>query len=215
MRGPEHLAPGELVDGRDPARVPANWAELLDPGEWALDDQGLPARRAARVLVLRDEPEPGILLVIGHDFARSGHSWAFTPGGGIMVGESVAAAARRELAEETGIELDAERLVGPVVERESIFSFHLVTCRQDEVMFLAHLTPGETDALEAADGELDRAGWTDLERDVLDSVRWWSLEELDEAVAGGMTVYPQALPQLAHELVEGWDGRVRRISELS
>ena len=72
-------APDPTDGGRDPRRVPENWRELIDPGEWALNDEGLPARRAARVIALREDPAPAVLLAVGHDFADAGRSWAFTP----------------------------------------------------------------------------------------------------------------------------------------
>ena len=197
-------APHLREDGRDPERVPENWTELIDPAEWRLNDEGLPARRAARVLALRESPDPEILLVVGHDFGDNGHSWAFTPGGGILEGEAPRRAALRELAEETGIVLHEKDLVGPVLRRSSRFSFHLVTCRQDEEFFLAR--PGRT-------GPIDRGGWTELEKEVLDSLRWWGLDELDAAVAEGLTVYPRILPRLARDLLTGWEGRVRVLVE--
>lgn len=206
---PAELAP----DGRDPRYVPDNWAELLDPHEWRLNAEGLPARRAARVIALRREPRPAILLVRGHDFANDALSWAFTPGGGILPGEDGRRAACRELAEETGIELDSSALVGPVVERSSRFHFHLVTSRQDEEIYLAHLDGGTQQTAERGYGELDRRGWTELERDVLDSVGWWDLDDFEAAVAAGMVVYPALLPVLARQFLGGWDGVVRVIRE--
>ncbi|WP_147680268.1 NUDIX hydrolase [Actinomyces ruminicola] len=192
------------ADGRDPSRVPADWKQLLDASEWHLNDVGLPSRRAARVIALRQVPRPGILLVIGHDFGDTTHSWGFTPGGGLLPGETAIAGARRELAEETGIGLPASALVGPVVEREALFVFNRVTCRQDELFFVTHLGAGVG---------VDRSGWTDTEQAVLDSLRWWDLDELDAAVASGMTVYPRILPALARELMDGWDCRVRHVVE--
>ena len=203
------LVPPVLTrDGRDASRVPADWAELIDPDEWRLNDEGLPARRAARVIALRRRPVPAILLVIGHDFSAADRSWGFTPGGGIMAGESPPEGAARELAEETGITVDAASLIGPVVDRSSRFSFNLVTCRQDELFYLLHL-----DGVAGAGDDLDRSGWTELERQVLDSLRWWPLDELDAAAAAGMTVYPAVLPALARELLSGWDGVVRVLCE--
>ncbi|MGK2348252.1 NUDIX hydrolase [Actinomyces sp. W5033] len=198
--GAARLAP----DGRDPLQVPENWSELLDPAEWRLNEEGLPARRAARVVALRESPRPEILLVVGHDFADAAHCWVFTPGGGILDHEDARSGARRELAEETGIVLDDAELVGPVARRSCRFRFNLVTCRQEEEIFLAR--PSQT-------GPIDRAGWTETERQVLDSLRWWGLDELDAAVEAGTTVYPGTLPRLARELLGGWDGVTRDIAE--
>ena len=203
------LVPPVLTrDGRDASRVPADWAELIDPDEWRLNDEGLPARRAARVIALRRRPVPAILLVIGHDFSAADRSWGFTPGGGLLAGESPPEGAARELAEETGITVDAASLIGPVIDRSSRFRFNLVTCRQDELFYLMHI-----DGVAGAGDDLDRSGWTELERQVLDSLRWWPLDELDAAAAAGMTVYPAVLPALARELLSGWDGVVRVLCE--
>jgi len=57
-----------------------------------------------------------VLLVIGHDFADAERSWAFTPGGGTMPGESSKHAALRELAEETGVHLTAADLEGRLAD---------------------------------------------------------------------------------------------------
>ncbi|SDN54124.1 8-oxo-dGTP pyrophosphatase MutT, NUDIX family [Actinomyces ruminicola] len=211
MRSPDEADPrrrpgtGLAADGRDPLRVPENWAQLLDPDEWRLNADGLPFRRAARVIALRREPQPAILLVVGHDFGDTAHSWGFTPGGGLLPGETPVGGARRELAEETGIGLSESALTGPVVERKAVFMFNRVTCRQDELFYLTHLAVGGD--------TVDRSGWTATERQVLDSLRWWELDELDAAVASGMTVYPRILPALARELMDGWDGRVRHLVE--
>ena len=203
------LVPPVLTrDGRDASRVPADWAELIDPDEWRLNEEGLPARRAARVIALRRRPVPAILLVVGHDFSAADRSWGFTPGGGLLAGESPPEGAARELAEETGITVDAASLIGPVIDRSSRFRFNLVTCRQDELFYLLHL-----DGVAGAGDDLNRSGWTELERQVLDSLRWWPLDELDAAAAAGMTVYPAVLPALARELLSGWDGVVRVLCE--
>ena len=69
------------------------------------------------------------------------------------------------------------------------------------------------DAARDQDGQMDRSGWTAVERDVLDSLRWWPLDELDAAVGAGMIVYPGSLPALARALLRGWDGTLLTIRE--
>src|SRR5947208_7506545 len=65
-----------------------------------------PARPAASVIVLRDSPDgPEVLLVQRTPKARfMGGAWVF-PGGTVDSDETVEQTARRELAEEAGIEL--------------------------------------------------------------------------------------------------------------
>ncbi len=89
---------------RHPA-VPEDWAEILDPAEWRLGPDGLPFRRAARVLALTAQGQ--VLLMEGHDVADPEHRWIFTPGGGLQPDEEAAAGAEREVAEETGLRGEA------------------------------------------------------------------------------------------------------------
>jgi 8-oxo-dGTP pyrophosphatase MutT (NUDIX family) len=176
--------------------------------EWRLGEDGLWFRRGARVLLLREAPRaPGgveLLLVRGHDADQPERSWWFTVGGGIGEDEAPDAAAVRELAEETGIAVDRADLVGPVFERSAVFDFLARTCRQDELLYLARLPAG-------AGEDLSTAGWTDVEGDVLDELRWWALPDLAAAEAAGAEVYPAGLSALVSGLVAGWDGVLRRI----
>ncbi|MDD9206780.1 NUDIX domain-containing protein [Georgenia sp. 10Sc9-8] len=170
--------------------------------EWRPGDDGVPYRRAARVIVL--DAHDRMLLVRGHDAGDVGRTWWFTVGGGLAGGETAPEGAVRELREETGLELPAESLEGPVLARSAVFDFARVTCRQDEEFFLARL-PGTAD--------LTDAGWTSLERDVLDELRWWELDALDRAVAAGTTVYPRTLVPLVRNLLTGWDGTTAELDE--
>ncbi|VEG25942.1 NUDIX hydrolase [Actinomyces howellii] len=189
-------------DGRHPALVPPDWARHVDPAEWRLGPDGLPFRRAGRVLVITRAAEA--LLLAGHDHADSSHSWLFTPGGGIQPGEDARTAAARELAEESGIVVDPSALEGPVARRDAVFRFASVACRQDETYFLLHLQ--ERVALE-------NEGWTDLERDVVDTIGWWTSADLEAAAHAGREIYPSAMPTLVRTLSRGWDGRGLDLTE--
>ena len=172
--------------------------------EWEPGPDGVPFRRAARVILLDDDDR--ILLVRGHDAGEVTRTWWFTVGGGLDVGESAHEGAVREVREETGLSVAHDALVGPVLTRSALFDFARITCRQDEEFFLARV--------DSADAVTDE-GWTLLERDVLDEMRWWKLDELESAVAAGTVVYPLALPTLLRRLLDGWDGSVEHLDESS
>ena len=169
--------------------------------EWQPGADGLPFRRAARVVLL--DPTDRVLLLRGHDSGDTARSWWFTVGGGLAAGEGSEAGAVRELREETGLELAPTELVGPVLTRSAVFDFARVTCRQDEEFFLARVR----------DTRVDASGWTDLEREVVDELRWWPLDELDAAVSAGTVVYPTVLPSLVRRLLAGWDGTAEHVAE--
>jgi 8-oxo-dGTP pyrophosphatase MutT (NUDIX family) len=167
--------------------------------DWVLGDDGLYFRRGARVLLLDDADR--ILLARGHDVDQPERSWWFTLGGGVDPGESDRDAALREVREETGIRLDPGALVGPVYTRSAIFDFYRQHCRQDEVLFLARVDDASGGGGDA--GTLSREGWTDVELDVVDEMRWWSLDDLRGVE---IEVFPEGLPDLVAPLLGGWDG---------
>jgi 8-oxo-dGTP pyrophosphatase MutT (NUDIX family) len=141
-------------------------------------------RRAARVLLL--DPAERILLLHGFDPLVPGRTWWFTPGGGVEGEEDLTDAARREVAEETGI---TDIALGPLVaRRSSAFSFDGRSFDQDEWYYLART--GTT--------ALDASGQTELELRTVDELRWWSLPEL---LATAETVYPEGLGSLLASLL--------------
>lgn len=172
--------------------------------EWTPGPDGVPFRRAARVILVDEHDR--LLLVRGHDAGEVTRSWWFTVGGGVDAGEDVRDGAAREVFEETGLVVGPADLVGPVLTRSAVFDFARVTCRQDEQFFLARVS---------SVGAVSDDGWTELERDVLDEMRWWELDELDTAVAGGAVVYPAPLPALVRGLLRGWDGSTPHLDESS
>jgi 8-oxo-dGTP pyrophosphatase MutT (NUDIX family) len=139
-------------------------------------------RRVARVVLL---DEAGRVLLVRFEYG--GWSWWVAPGGGLEEGETHEGAARREVEEETGLNL---RELGPWVwSREHVFRFEGRLYRQVERYFVAVVsafTPHPT-----------VTGLAEFL--VLRDLRWWTLEELDAATE---EFAPEALPALARSLVE-------------
>lgn len=142
-------------------------------------------RKVARVVLL--DPDDRILLLHGCEPADPASTWWFTPGGGVEAGESREEAARREVAEETGI--TGIRL-GPVLWRRSCsFPFDGRRWDQDEWYYLGRTTRTRTET----------GGWTELERRSVTGLRWWTSGELSTLRE---TVYPTRLAELLRTLLD-------------
>ncbi|TDB85617.1 NUDIX domain-containing protein [Micromonospora fluostatini] len=141
-------------------------------------------RRAARVLLV--DAAGRLLLFAGVDPARPGHRYWFTPGGGLAPGETPAAGAARELAEETGLRLAPAELGEPVRTETVEFPFDGVWYRQDQQFFLVRVPAWE----------VDTAGFDAVERASVTGHRWWPADEL---AASGERFYPDDLPGLLRQ----------------
>lgn len=185
--------------GAQPAADADSWRDgLVQLGpDWELGADGVPYRRAARVVAL--DAAGRLLLARGHDVDEPDRHWWFTVGGGIEAGETPRQAAVRELREETGLVADPAELVGPVARRTALFDFAARHVRQDEELFLLRL-----DVADAGSGAgFDTAGWTEIELRFMDELRWW---DLDDLAAQPEQVYPAGLVEIVRGLLAGWDG---------
>ena len=147
-------------------------------------------RTSARIVLL--DHDGAVLLLCGSDPAITDGSaprWWFTVGGQARRGESLAAAAARELAEETGLRVRPGRLVGPVWRRDAVFRFNGAVISSAEFFFV-HRTPRFAPST---------AGHTALERGYIHDHRWCDATEIAELTAAGQQVYPLQLGGLLTE----------------
>ncbi len=142
----------------------------------------IPAVRHAARVVLLDE-EDRILLV---RFEYRGRSWWAAPGGGLEDAETHEEAARREIREETG--LDLEELGSWIWTGEHVFRFEGRLYRQRERYFLA-VVPAFSPSPHLLGSE--EAGF-------LRELRWWTPDEL-EATAEELA--PAEFPALVRDLI--------------
>jgi 8-oxo-dGTP pyrophosphatase MutT (NUDIX family) len=133
------------------------------------------------------DTEGRVLLFQAFDPAAPDDLWWFTPGGGVESGETIQQAAARELAEETGLIVDAADLGEQVFANYVEFSFDGITLHQHNHFFL----------LRTESTEISTAGFDELEKRIDLGHRWWSAEELEQSTE---TYYPEELAELVTRL---------------
>lgn len=142
-------------------------------------------RIGARVLLL--DPADRVLLIHALDPTDPDHHWWELPGGGLDEGEDLRAAARRELAEESGITLTT--LGRELWVRESRFRYKGRDHHRIEHVFLGRTsTTAPQVALQPTENE--KAG--------LIEHRWWSAHELRQCPD---KLLPAELPDLLDDLL--------------
>ena len=137
-------------------------------------------RTSARVVLLDDDG--AVLLLCGSDPAVTDGTaplWWFTVGGRARPGESLAATAVRELAEETGL----------LWRRESVIHFNGAVMTSEEFYFVHRTRRFEPSPV----------GRTALERRYIHGHRWCDATAIDALVAAGQQVYPLQLGELLSE----------------
>jgi 8-oxo-dGTP pyrophosphatase MutT (NUDIX family) len=144
-------------------------------------------RLGARVLLL--DPHDRVLLIHARDPDDPTHHWWELPGGGIGADEPAPEAARRELAEETGIILDQ---LGPCLwVRETRFRYRQRDHHRREAAYLGytHLTDPRLRPRHTANEKQGMLGY-----------HWWTQPSLARCHD---KLLPPNLPQLFADILNG------------
>lgn len=143
-------------------------------------------RRSARVMVF--DPAGRVLLIHCLVVRRDAKEFVFwlTPGGEIEPDEEPLAAARREVREELGLELDVR---GPVYTEQNQFE-HMGEMRDNLDFYFVARCEAEAPRMQ---------GVTTDEIAMMREIRWWTAEEVDSALARGENVFPVDLARRMKE----------------
>lgn len=139
-------------------------------------------RPAARLLMV--DPEYHVLM-FRFDSGDRRPFWA-TPGGACDPGETFAQAARREMAEETGFDLEP----GPEVHRRRVefITFDGEEIWSDERYFL----------IQVPNRAINISGHTELERRVMRDYHWWTYDAL---ATTSELIFPEDIATLLETLL--------------
>jgi 8-oxo-dGTP pyrophosphatase MutT (NUDIX family) len=158
---------------------------------WSPSEHTLPVDRPGARVIVADE-SGALLLLTATETLPDGRQRAiwFTPGGAAEGDETLPEAAVRELYEETGLALAPDRLSPPVAVREGLWRFRGITYAVRETHYF----------VQVPHWDVVSTGFTELELELLNGHRWWTLDELACTTA---TVFPPGLATLAARLLAG------------
>jgi 8-oxo-dGTP pyrophosphatase MutT (NUDIX family) len=154
-------------------------------------DHPAAGRRTSARVVLLDETGAVLLLCGSDPEATDAPRWWFTVGGEVGGGESLAQAAVRELAEETGLLVDPAGMVGPMWRRDAVFDFNGAAIDSEEFFFVYRTERFEPSTV----------GRTELENRYIHGHRWCHAADIAELADAGETVYPLQLSELLTQAV--------------
>jgi 8-oxo-dGTP pyrophosphatase MutT (NUDIX family) len=151
-------------------------------------------RSAVRVVLVDASGRVLLLHVIEPQHLEQGDCWEL-PGGGIDSGETVLAAAQRELLEETGLRVPVTDIRSPHWFRTVAFLHAGIRRIQDEAIALATIREASP-AVEATALSVD-------EDEIYLGHRWWAVGEIETSDA---RFFPSSLPRVLRVFLAG--GRI-------